>query len=84
MISLLVEVISVILYLILGGISMSERILKPKTQFYANCMGFIANLLFIYLELTVGHYLYVLLGIVYCVMSIYCIIKFWRLWKNAP
>ena len=83
MIKFTTELISTILYLILGGISMSERILKPKTQFYANCIALIANLLYMYVSYISGLYFYVLLGDVYSIMSIYCIFKFKRLWKNA-
>ena len=84
MIKFTTELIGSILFLILGGVSMSKRILKPKTQFYTNIIALTANLLYTVLGVLTGLYFMVILELVFSVMSLYCIFKFWRLWKNAP
>ena len=82
MIKLIIELIGSIFFLILGGISMSERILKSKTLIYTNCIAFIANLLYMVLGILTGLYFLVILELVFMIMSLYCIFKFRRLWKN--
>ena len=81
MIKFIIELIGSIFFLILGGISMSERILKPKTLIYTNCIAFIANLLYMILGILTGLYFLVILELVFTIMSLYCIFKFRRLWK---
>ena len=82
MIKFIVELIGSIFFLILGGISMSKRILKPKTLIYTNCIALTANLLYMFLGILTGLYFLVILELTFSVMSFYCIFKFRRLWKN--
>ena len=84
----ILEWIGTIFFLILGGISMSKRILKPKTQIYTNCIGLAANLLYMVWGVLLvilynrGHSL-IILEAIFSIMSLYCIIKFRRIYKNA-
>jgi len=61
---------------------MTERILKPKTLVCTNCIALTANLFYYVLGILTGLYFMAILEFVFSAMSIYCIFKFWNLWKN--
>ena len=72
MIAIVIEWIGTILFLIMGGISLSKKILKAKTQFYCNILTLSANTL----------YGMLVLEIAFTIMSFIGIIKFYRIYKK--
>ena len=82
MIAIVIEWIGTILFLIMGGISLSKKILKAKTQFYCNILTFSANTLYGILAIINQLYGMLVLEIAFTIMSFIGIIKFYRIYKK--
>jgi len=78
-----IEIIGTGLFFVLGFISFSKRILKPKTQIITNFIAFIANGLYAILAYQNGLYLMLSLEIVYCLMCVGCMVRFYILYKRG-
>lgn len=78
----LIELIGTILFLLLGVVSFSKRILKPKTLVFTNSIGLVANSL--YGVIAFVNHLYYMFGleVVFSLMCLGCIFRFYALYRK--
>ena len=82
MMLLIIEILSTVMYIVVGILSSTRFVIKIKNKISMNIVSVMANALWLFWCLGTGAFAYVWTAVLYVILGIFSIINFLKILKN--